>query len=254
MKLQWTDKLRIAKEIVDGLSFLHDNDIIHRDLHPLNILIHENRPKIADFDQSRLINDMPMASDSQVYGMVAYLDPHCLKNPDYKRDKKSDVYSLGVILWEISSGKPPFQSSIDKVNMLLLLIIQGKREIPIKGTPPQYVKLYSQCWDEDPANRPETKLVLNTLILENMREEARECFRQGKFLKTLELFEQILGHSQHSLEDQKSASTWVLSYSRCESEKINELTKALCKNTTLTSLDLKSNELGSGEVKKEEKH
>ncbi|RIB27376.1 hypothetical protein C2G38_2240161 [Gigaspora rosea] len=81
--------------------------------------------------------------------------------------------------------------------------------------------------------------------LENMRKEAREYFNQGKFLKALELYEEIIKNSHHSAEDQKSASTWDLSWNRCGLEKLNELIKALCKNTTLTSLNLHLNNLGS---------
>ncbi|KAF0429924.1 NACHT domain-containing protein [Gigaspora margarita] len=85
---------------------------------------------------------MPMTSNSYVYGMPAYIEPQCFENKKYKRDKKSDVYSFGVILWEISSGN---------------------RENPIEGTPPQYVKLYKQCWDGNPSIRPETKSISEIL-------------------------------------------------------------------------------------------
>ncbi|KAF0550256.1 kinase-like protein [Gigaspora margarita] len=109
--LQWEDKLRIAREIALGLLFLHDNRIVHRDLHSKNILIHQKQPKIADFGLSKQINETSMmTSNSTARGMLAYIEPQCFIDPRYKRDKKSDVYSFGIILWEISSGRPPFES------------------------------------------------------------------------------------------------------------------------------------------------
>ncbi|RIB06938.1 kinase-like domain-containing protein [Gigaspora rosea] len=112
VKLKWADKLRIAKEIAHGLSFLHDNDINHRDLHSKNILIHEEHPKIADFGLSKQMNETSMTSTSNFHGMLEYMEPQCFNNINdvYKRDKRSDIYSFGVILWEISSGRPPFQT------------------------------------------------------------------------------------------------------------------------------------------------
>ncbi|RIB23140.1 kinase-like domain-containing protein [Gigaspora rosea] len=61
-KLQWTDKLHIAKEIALGLLFLHDNNIIHRDLHSKNILIYQKQPKITDFGLSKQINEISMTA------------------------------------------------------------------------------------------------------------------------------------------------------------------------------------------------
>ncbi|KAF0458576.1 kinase-like domain-containing protein [Gigaspora margarita] len=79
-------------------------------------------------------------------------------------DEKSDIYSFGVILWEISSGRPPFRSFTSK-EAIAIHIFQGKREKPIEDTPQTFVKLYTECWDEDPVNRPEAKSVLKTLNL-----------------------------------------------------------------------------------------
>ncbi|KAF0467441.1 kinase-like protein [Gigaspora margarita] len=66
-----------------------------------------------------------------------------------------------MILWEISSGRPPLDSfSRDQI---VLHIVRGGREMPVKGTPSQYVELYKKCWDENPENRPDAKFVMETL-------------------------------------------------------------------------------------------
>ncbi|KAF0485821.1 kinase-like protein [Gigaspora margarita] len=162
-KLQWTDKLFIAKEIAFGLLFLHDNNIIHRDLHSKNILIHQRKPKIADFGLSKQMNEISKSSNSKLHGMLAYIEPQCLSKREYKRDKRSDVYSFGQILWEISSGKLPFSSFEEYSPALAIYIFKGNREEPIESTPSQYIELYKKCWDNDPVNRPETRVIFNAL-------------------------------------------------------------------------------------------
>ena len=72
--------------------------------------------------------------------MISYIDPQIFINRYYKEDKKSDVYSVGVLLWEISSGRLPF--AYVKPAILMKEISCGKREIPISDTPIDYIKIY----------------------------------------------------------------------------------------------------------------
>ncbi|KAF0558611.1 kinase-like protein [Gigaspora margarita] len=131
IRLQWSDKRRIAREITRGLLFLHDNNIIHEDFHSKNILIHQKKSIIADFGRSKLINKTSMTSNSIIHGMPAYIEPNRLINHMYKCDRKSDIYSIGVILWEISSGKPPFQHITNE--KIIVHISQGDKEEPIEA-------------------------------------------------------------------------------------------------------------------------
>ncbi|RIB21665.1 kinase-like domain-containing protein [Gigaspora rosea] len=161
LHLNWTDKLRMAKEVTQGVVFLHMNNIIHGDLHSKNILVHRGNMMITDFGLSRHMNETSSA-DQINFGMPAYLEPQSLKNPFYVHNKKSDIYSLGVIFWEISSGRPPFQSFTTK-EAIAIHIFNGKRENPIEGTPSKYIELYSQCWDEDPDKRSDAYVILKDL-------------------------------------------------------------------------------------------
>ena len=76
--------------------------------------------------------------------MLPYIDPKVLENhEDYKLDEKSDVYSIGVLMWQISSGLRPFYAEDSNYGIVLTLgIINGKREDIINGTPNEYSNLY----------------------------------------------------------------------------------------------------------------
>ncbi|CAH1769077.1 13557_t:CDS:2, partial [Entrophospora sp. SA101] len=111
--------------------------------HSNNILVHQKTIKLADFGLSRKIHESTTTSAFQLTGVLPYIDPQCFKS-NSKPDKKSDVYSVGVLLWELTSNKPPF-SNLDPHYQrygLALDISQGIREKPIPNTPDEYVNLY----------------------------------------------------------------------------------------------------------------
>jgi hypothetical protein len=75
---------------------------------------------------------------------IPYIDPKRLINRKYKLNDKSDVYSVGVLLWEISSGRSPFNNGRKAYDIgLIYQISQGARENAIPGTPDSYVKIYT---------------------------------------------------------------------------------------------------------------
>ena len=86
---------------------------------------------------------------SRLFGVVPYVDPKSFNrksndNNAYKPSEKSDVYSVGVLLWEISSGRPPFYSEDKSYDIgLAIEILQGFRETPFPNTPKDYVKIYT---------------------------------------------------------------------------------------------------------------
>ncbi|CAB4388244.1 unnamed protein product [Rhizophagus irregularis] len=130
--LTWDDKYNMAHQLSSAVSCLHDEGIVHRDLHPGNILVHRNTIKVADFGKR--------GSNKNSTQLSSY-------------NEKSDIYSIGVLLWVISSGQTPF-STEEYDTDLALGISQGLRESPIPGTPEHYRKLYTDCWDGEPDKRP----------------------------------------------------------------------------------------------------
>src|ERR1700722_5846131 len=116
---------------------------------------------IADFGLSKKSTEATSNSMANGMGMVEYIDPQRFKIGNYKKDKKSDVYSLGVLFWEITSGRPPFLN-LDRIS-LCYNISNNLREVPIEGTPLEYQMLYQKCWDGDPKLRPDIYQVYDQL-------------------------------------------------------------------------------------------
>ena len=116
---------------------------------------------IADLGLSKQLT-VEVTSNSTVYGMPAYIEPQYYKNHHYVRDKRSDIYSLGVLLWEITSGRPPF-STIPRRYSVVYKVSIGLREQPMSDTPSDYVELYQNCWNDNPDSRPTIDEVIDTL-------------------------------------------------------------------------------------------
>ncbi|POG73158.1 kinase-like domain-containing protein [Rhizophagus irregularis DAOM 181602=DAOM 197198] len=150
-KLTWEDKKRLAFQIADGLNYLHNENVLHRDLHSKNIVIHENNAKIIDFGISKIQNQSSAYIGN--FGNIAYVEPKRILDSKFPYTKSSDIYSFGVLMWEISSGCPPFEDCLTE-NEKVALICAGKREIPIPETPKEYEELYIKCWDQEPKQRP----------------------------------------------------------------------------------------------------
>ncbi|CAH1764148.1 14288_t:CDS:2, partial [Entrophospora sp. SA101] len=157
--MDWNAKLKFAKQIVSAVGCLHENKIVHRDLHPKNILIHDGDIKICDFGISKSLLG-PSIEASKKFGTIRYSDPQYLNDiENYSRNEKSDIYSIGVLLWELSSGHAPFADKSIKFTDLMLIITSGEREAIIKGTPRKYAEIYT----ENPDLRPHIDQVMQDL-------------------------------------------------------------------------------------------
>ena len=127
--------------------------------HSRNIVIHENNAKITDFGISKNQNNQSSTAYVGNFGVISYLEPKCILDPNFPYTKSSDIYSFGVLMWEISSGYPPFRDC-DKI-ALAISINTGIREDTVLDTPKEYEKLYKKCWNQEPEQRPTINEVLD---------------------------------------------------------------------------------------------
>src|SRR5579859_7470184 len=148
-KLTWKEGIQIAYDIINAIYRIHLEGAIHRDLHSGNILYSHG---IYSFFISDLgfcgPADKPLNS---VYGNLPYIAPEVITGK--VTSNASDIYSIGILLWEISFGQPPFINREHNYD-LAMKIVNGMRPKILSGTPLEYKKLIEQCWDADPNERP----------------------------------------------------------------------------------------------------
>ncbi len=155
----------LFREILSGVGFAHKNNVIHRDLKPANIMLTEFGTKVADFGIARIAaGETSILLSGQRIGTPAYMSPEQVL--EKKLDKRTDIYSLGIVLFEVATGELPFKES-DTSSIL---------ECHIKEKPPRPKEI-------NPAvNEGLEKIILKALA-KNPEDRFQTC---DEFLSALE--------------------------------------------------------------------
>ncbi|GET64490.1 kinase-like domain-containing protein [Rhizophagus irregularis DAOM 181602=DAOM 197198] len=157
-QLTWKERIKIAFLTINALYNIHEENSIHRDLHSGNILY-------SQFNDNWYISDFGFCgpankSSTCIYGNLPYIAPEVFNGKECTF--KSDIYSIAMLMWEISSGQPPFMNYEHDCN-LAINIINGIRPKIIPEIPSGYKSLMEQCWDADPLKRPDIDTLRNKM-------------------------------------------------------------------------------------------
>ena len=149
-KLNYKEAINITRQVASALSLAHKNQIIHRDVKPHNILITSSgTAKLADFGIARAVSRASIEEgNDKIMGSVHYFSPEQARGAYV--DERSDIYSLGIVLYEMLTGKVPF----DGDNPISIALMHINDPIPpVKGIPPQLEKVIEKATDKYQSNR-----------------------------------------------------------------------------------------------------
>ena len=187
-KLSLTEVVDIMKQLTDGISHAHDSFIIHRDIKPQNMLILDNGlVKITDFGIAVALNSTQLTQTNSVMGSVHYLPPEQAAGKG--ATFKSDIYSLGIMMYELITGKLPFRGE----NAVEIALKQMKEPIPSireeNNEIPQAVEnIVLKACAKNPKNRYDTAREmyndLCTCLDEERKNEPKLVYKYPEFDET----------------------------------------------------------------------
>jgi serine/threonine protein kinase len=133
------EAIEIVTQIVQGLARAHEADIIHRDIKPANILITDRgEVKIVDFGLARAAGQTRITKASTTLGTVAYMSPEQARGED--ADQRTDIWSFGVVLYEMLTGILPFKGDYEQAVIYLILNEDYEAITSLRGDVPEELK------------------------------------------------------------------------------------------------------------------
>jgi serine/threonine protein kinase len=175
-KLALGEVLRIGREISLALAAAHEAGLIHRDIKPANIWLEtpQDRVKILDFGLARAATQSAaLTQEGAIVGTPAYMAPEQARGE--KVDGRCDLFSLGVVLYQLSTGKQPFQGSDPMSTLMAVVTTEPAPPAQLADVPPELSELVMGLLEKDPAQRVATAAeVVNALRSLEERQHATE--------------------------------------------------------------------------------
>ena len=148
----------ILKGILEGMKYLHQHKIVHRDIKPQNVLLqineHQIIPKVADFSISKEINN-ELTSVSATVGTYEYMSPEQLGKTDAKLGFSTDIWSFGVLAYQLLLGELPFGSrrNGDSDGQIIANILSPDWEVDVSHLDEPYAEIIQKCLNKNPLDR-----------------------------------------------------------------------------------------------------
>jgi serine/threonine protein kinase len=158
--LSWSDKINYLHSIANGLKDIHEKELIHRDLHIGNILKLKYNTAITDMGLCRPADYNASENTKNVYGVLPYIAPEILRGQKYT--KAADIYSFGIIMYEMISGLPPYHDLSHDENLAIKISLGLRPRFNIK-VPQLIIHLIKRCLDANSLNRPKTEEIEESL-------------------------------------------------------------------------------------------
>ncbi|TYI56202.1 hypothetical protein E1A91_D11G193100v1 [Gossypium mustelinum] len=174
--------LKVAVDVSKGMNYLHQNNIIHRDLKTANLLMDENQVvKVADFGVARVQSQSGvMTAETGTYRWMA---PEVIEHKPY--DHKADVFSFGISLWELLTGELPY-GLLTPLQAAVAVVQKSLRPTIPKHAHPRLRELLERCWLQDPSQRPNFSEIID--ILKQIAKEVADEGEDGCNIKSSDAF------------------------------------------------------------------
>ncbi|POG60710.1 kinase-like domain-containing protein [Rhizophagus irregularis DAOM 181602=DAOM 197198] len=244
VKNNWNQKLCMLYRIISGLSKIHEKNLIHCDFHDGNILNHnESILYISDLGLCQPVKSGLKKYD--IYGVIPFMAPEVLRGKSYI--PASDIYSFSMIMWEFTSGIPPFNNREHDLH-LSLSICKGERPEIIENTPQCYVDLMKKCWNEDPLKRPSTSEVKDVIKKWILRPDEDDEVNDELKSNIMEFINAPIGQYNNLVTQPHPKACYTSRLLNFTSKKLNEIIESEDLN------DFIIKDLGSLGIKTDEKN
>ncbi len=163
------DTADIIARVADAVAYAHERGTVHRDLKPANVmLMPQDQPVLTDFGVAKILGAQQHTATGAVVGTPAYMSPEQVRGEAL--DGRADIYSLGVMLYEMAAGRPPFEGD-SAMTVMLKHVNEAVPDIrrQVEGAPADFIQLVDRALAKQPADRIQTAAELAAALRATVR-------------------------------------------------------------------------------------